>query len=70
VSNRIRRSQRVSTDLLCPKNRGFHRAPGALPAAAVDSSDGETPVLDLVYVLVAIAVFAVIGVVAWGVEKL
>jgi len=26
--------------------------------------------LDVVYVLVVIAVFAVIGVVAWGVEKL
>jgi hypothetical protein len=30
----------------------------------------ELPVLDIVYILVPIAVFAVIGVVAWGVEKL
>jgi hypothetical protein len=30
----------------------------------------ELSVLDIVYVLIAIAVFAVIGVVAWGVEKL
>ncbi|MDQ1569605.1 MAG: hypothetical protein QOF79_279 [Actinomycetota bacterium] len=30
----------------------------------------EFSVLDIVYVLVVIAVFAVVGVVAWGVEKL
>jgi hypothetical protein len=53
-----------------PEESLIRRATGAVLAAAVDSSDGETPVLDLVYVLVAIAVFAVIGVVAWGVEKL
>ena len=30
----------------------------------------ELSMLDVVYVLVVIAVFAVIGAVAWGVEKL
>jgi hypothetical protein len=35
-----------------------------------DESLKEFPVLDVVYVLVVLAVFAVIGVVAWGVEKL
>jgi hypothetical protein len=30
----------------------------------------ESSVLDIVYVLVVIAVFALIGLVAWGVEKL
>jgi hypothetical protein len=34
------------------------------------SPSKELSVLDVVYVLVAIAVFAVIGLVAWGVEKL
>ncbi|MET0954327.1 MAG: hypothetical protein ABWY68_00155 [Cryobacterium sp.] len=33
-------------------------------------TDGENRMLDIVYVLGVIAVFALIGVVAWGVAKL
>ncbi|MET1043648.1 MAG: hypothetical protein ABWX59_05925 [Microbacteriaceae bacterium] len=33
-------------------------------------TDGENPMLDLVYVLGVFAVFALIGVVAWAVAKL
>jgi hypothetical protein len=41
----------------------------SLVGARERNSDG-VPVLDIVYVLVAVAAFAVIGFVAWGVEKL
>ena len=53
----------MSTHLLCLY--------GIVPDCGfLASIEMELSVLDLVYVLVAIAVFAVIGVVAWGVEKL
>ncbi|WP_231369313.1 hypothetical protein [Frigoribacterium sp. CG_9.8] len=40
------------------------------PVGACERNSNGVPVLDIVYVLVAAAAFAVAGVVAWGVEKL
>ena len=63
VSKAERTAGRVSTHLLCLYGIG--------PDCGLrDRIELELSVLDIVYVLVAIAVFAVIGVVAWGVEKL
>ncbi|MBC7402224.1 MAG: hypothetical protein H7279_03455 [Microbacteriaceae bacterium] len=42
----------------------------ASPVGARERNSNGVPVLDIVYVLVAVAAFAVIGFVAWGVEKL
>ena len=53
----------MSTHLLCLTG---HRARSGRPG----TNRMEPSMLDVVYVLVVIAVFAVIGVVAWGVEKL
>jgi hypothetical protein len=40
------------------------------PRSAARTVTGGVSVLDLIYVLGVLAVFALIGVVAWGVEKL
>ena len=42
----------------------------ASPVGARERNSNGVPVLDIMYVLVAVAAFAVIGFVAWGVEKL
>ncbi len=42
----------------------------ASPVSARERNSNGVLVLDIVYVLVAVAAFAVIGFVAWGVEKL
>ena len=63
MSKPIRGKRRVSTHELClsgiAPNSGFR-----------ERNRMELSVLDIVYVLVTIAVFAVVGVVARGVEKL
>ncbi len=55
--------RQVSTHLLCP--RGHPSPTGSAP-----ESPNGVEVLDIVYLLVVAAVFAVIALVATGVEKL
>jgi len=63
MRTRRKRSAGVSTDLLCPSAPDPDRGPKFRLRK-------ELSVLDIVYVLAAIAVFAVVALVARGVEKL
>jgi len=64
VRARFLANPRVSNRMSC--RYGTH----VPPSGRVVLLQMELPVLDIVYVLGVIAVFALVGVIGWGVEKL